>query len=117
MLKSFERIQAEADQLVRVWNANPAFALDNVTLEAFQSLVASFNNARSATEDLRTQLVKSVNEFRKITDALTDTVARVRTSIRGFFGPDSPQYEQIGGKRASQRRPRKPKAAPAPAAA
>jgi len=114
MIQSFDRIQTEADQLVRVWSANPAFALDNVTLEAFQSLVASFKNARSARQDLRTQLVKSTNDFRKVADALTETLKRARTGIRGFFGPDSPQYEQIGGTRTSQRRPRKPKPSPQP---
>lgn len=116
MIKSFDKIQSEADQLVRVWTANPAFALDNVTLEAFQSLVASFKNSRSASQDLKTQLVKSTNDFRKVTDTLTETLNRARTGIRGFFGADSPQYEQIGGTRTSQRRPRKPKPAAVPAA-
>jgi hypothetical protein len=42
---------------------------------------------------------------------LSDLVTRVRSGVRAIYGPDSPQYEQAGGVRRSERkRPvRKPK--------
>src|SRR3989442_10487929 len=53
-VKSFAQIKAEADQLIRVWDANPIFSLGDVTLPEFQSMVASFKDARSRTDGLRT---------------------------------------------------------------
>jgi hypothetical protein len=111
--KSFDKIQADADQLIRVWTANPTFTLDNVTLAVLQSMLANFKTSRSATEDLRTQLMKSIIDTNDQANAVSDVLVRGRAGIRGYFGADSSQYEQVGGVRTSQRSrpPRKAKAA------
>jgi hypothetical protein len=38
--------------------------------------------------------------------SLWDKVKRVRSSVRGIYGDDSAQYELVGGKRMSERKPR-----------
>jgi hypothetical protein len=60
--KSFDEILADADQLVRVWTANSALSLGDVTKPMFETKLATFRTTRAHTEDLRTQLTQAVNE-------------------------------------------------------
>ena len=114
--KSFDQIQAEVDQLVRVWKANPVFSMGDVTLETLQSLLDSFEGSRSAVADMRTQLTKIVSDTNDKATQLADIATRGRMGVRAHFGAESAQYEQVGGTRPSQQRSRKPKAAEQPAA-
>jgi len=109
MVKSFDKLQAEADQLIRVWNANPIFSLGDVSLDTFQTLVNAFKDSRSDTQDLKTQLMTSVDETHGKAEQVAQVIMRARAGIRAYFGADSTQYEQIGGVRTSQRK-RKAKA-------
>jgi hypothetical protein len=104
--KSLKAIQAEADQIIRVWSANPAFSLGEITLAAFRSTVADFTNARSATQDLRAQLAKSIQKTTDLTATVSDLVVRGRSAMRGVFGAGSTQYSEVGGIRRTQRRSR-----------
>ena len=108
-VKAFDTIQNEADQLIRVWDANPNFSLDGVTLPMFQSLVDSFKNTRAAAENLRTLLTRSVSDTNEKAAAVAQITIRGRGGIRAYFGADSVQYEQVGGTRISQHRSRRPK--------
>ena len=38
------------------------------------------------------------------TEGINVTVTRIRSAMRGVFGPDSTQYEQAGGTRRSERK-------------
>jgi hypothetical protein len=105
--RSFDDIEADADQLVRVWTDNPSLALGDVTRTAFQTMLATFRAARSNSESLRTQLTASVNETNTQGKAIQDLTVRARSGARAQFGPDSTQYEQLGGTRTSDRKPRK----------
>jgi len=109
--KSFDEILADADQLIRVWTANPTLSLGDVTLPMFQTKVTTFRATRAHTEDLRTQLTQSVNDGNAQADEILDLTVRGRGGAKAQFGPDSTQYEQLGGARASDRKPpkRKPK--------
>ena len=107
--RSFDDIQADAEQLVRVWTDNPSLAIGDVTRTAFQTMLATFKTTRSNTDSLRTQLTASVNDTNAQAKAIQDLTVRARGGARAQFGPDSTQYEQLGGTRASDRKPRKPK--------
>jgi hypothetical protein len=115
-VKSFDQIESEVDQLVRVWNANPIFSMGDVTLQVLQSLLASFKDSRSAVGDLRTQLTKIVSDMNDQATQLAEIAIRGRMGVRAHFGAESAQYEQVGGTRPSQARSRRPKAAEQPAA-
>ncbi|MDX6575806.1 MAG: hypothetical protein QOE96_1759 [Blastocatellia bacterium] len=107
--KSFDEILADADQLIRVWTANPTLSLGDVTLPMFQTKVTTFRATRAHTEDLRTQLTQSVNDGNAQADELLDLTVRGRGGAKAQFGRDSTQYEQLGGTRASDRKPPKRK--------
>jgi len=104
--KSLKAVQAEADRMIRVWSANPAFSLGEITLAVFQATVADFTNARSATQDLRAQLAKSIQKTTDLTVTVSDLVVRGRSAMRGVFGAGSTQYAEVGGIRRTKRRSR-----------
>ena len=107
--KSFDDILADADQLIRVWTANPTLSLGEVTLPLFQTKVTTFKGTRAHTEDLRTQLTQSVNEGNTQADEILNLTVRGRSGAKAQFGADSTQYEQLGGTRSSDRKPPKRK--------
>jgi hypothetical protein len=66
--------------------------------------VAALRDLRAPIETARTQLTHMANQS---DDALTDinnVTTRARSGFRAMFGPDSSQYEQAGGTRASERK-------------
>ena len=112
--KSIEKLLVEAEQIARVWADNPSFSLGDITLAQFQTKIAELRNARGRAETLRTQLTALVNEANARGDELSELVSRARSGFRAFYGPDSTQYEQAGGTRASDRKRPARKLKPAP---
>jgi hypothetical protein len=64
---------------------------------------------RDQVEALRTQLSGLLNDIGAKMKAVSDVVTRARSGMRAFYGPDSTQYEQVGGTRTSERKRRAPK--------
>lgn len=87
-----------------VWNAHPEFAMKDVTLVNFQSAMESAQTADDAVETLRSQLTALINDRDAKNATLTELTTRALSGIRGFFGPDSDEYEQAGGTRTSERK-------------
>ncbi len=109
--KSIDNVLSEAEQIARVWTENPSFAMSDVTLPQFQGMISDLRAKRDTTENIRTQLTAAVNDTNTRAESVGTIITRARSGFRAFFGPDSTQYEQAGGTRASDRkRPdRKPK--------
>jgi hypothetical protein len=104
--RSFDAILADAETLLRVWTANDKLSLGDVTLESFTAMVNTFKTARAHTEDLRTQLTRGVNDTNDQADQILAITVRARSAARGQLGPNSTEYEQLGGTRSSERKPR-----------
>jgi hypothetical protein len=107
--KAIDGVLAEAEQIARIWTSNPDFAMSDVTLAQLQTKITDLRQKRTDTETIRTQLTEKINDANGQADALNRVVTRARTGFRAFYGPDSTQYEQAGGKRASERKPRSSK--------
>lgn len=105
--KSIDDVLAEADQIGRVWEANPDFTLGELTRANFQTQINEVREARTDVLNLRTQWTEKSNLVNARTDALSKLNARIRGGYKAVYGPDSTQYEQAGGTRASERRSRK----------
>lgn len=73
-------------------------------------LVTGINQIRMAENNVE-RLEKQLTEMRNHRDALYvatwDRVKRARASFKGLYGDDSVQYELVGGKRLSDRKPRR----------
>jgi hypothetical protein len=109
---SFDDVQAEANQLLLVWNENSDLALGDLTEAQFKTMVDDFSTKRARVNDLRNQLTALVNGVNELGSQLTAIAVRARSVARGQYGPNSTQYEQLGGKRASERKPPKRKTKP-----
>ena len=72
-------------------------------LDAVQPLLAQIAELDAQMTDLR-------NKRDVIYVRLWDKVKRVRSAIKGLYGDDSSEYEMVGGKRASEHKPRGRKA-------
>ncbi len=101
--KSMDAVLNEADQIVRVWTANPTFSLGDLTLAQFQAMITDLRARRNETENLRTQLTAAVNDSNSKAVAVSTIVTRARSGFRAVYGPDSSQYEQARGTRTSER--------------
>ena len=112
---SFDSVQADGENLVRVWDANPDLSLGDVTRAQFKTMMTSFTAARATSDDLRTQLTAAINAVNDQSRTINDICVRARSGARAQFGPDSTQYDQLGGTRKSERKPRKKKTTSKPA--
>lgn len=107
------RVIKEANSIAFVWRENPDFHLGNITLEEVHRTIERLTELDDQIRGLRIDLVGAINQRDDTARALNEIVVRARSGIRGFFGPDSTQYEQAGGTRSSERKPRKRKVQPA----
>lgn len=110
--KTKDKTVAEAEQLIRVWQANPEFSMGATKLETLQADVEGLRQAGTNVDNARTTLTALINEANDKRAGVAKLVTRGRSAIRGTFGPDSSQYEQVGGTRESDRKPAKRKAKP-----
>jgi hypothetical protein len=83
----------------------PAPTITGITATSFTTDVA----AATTLEKLITDLEAQLNDKRNLRDAqfaaLWDKAKRIRNSIKGSYGDDSPQYDLVGGTRLSDRKP------------
>ena len=107
-------IQAECEPIAAVWKKNPEFAMKDVTLESFLNDLTRFGTVEKeiAVRDLEATPLR--NEREALARKLQEVCVRARSGMKGFFGPNSDQYEQAGGTRAIARKKpgRKPAVAP-----
>lgn len=112
-------ILRDAQKISDIWNAHPTFLLNDITQKGFGDLQAAAAQLSETVESRRTELQGLINQRDDTVKALRGAMGRARNGIRGFFGPDSSQYDQAGGKRSSERKSpgRRPLSAKAAAAA
>lgn len=106
------RVINEANRIAFVWRENPDFHLGDIKLEDVSATIEQLNQLDDDIRSLRIDLTAKLNRRDEAARTLNAIVVRARSGIRGFFGPDSSQYEQAGGTRTSERKPRKRKAKP-----
>lgn len=107
-----DTVLEDSEQIIRVWTENPAFALGEVTLVIMQGKIDALRQKRERIEMLRTELTALQNDLGAQTRELANINTRARSGYRAQFGPDSSQYEQVGGTRTSERKRPTRKATP-----
>lgn len=107
--KSFEVILDEADKIDRVWDANPTFALGDLTREKFKEELSALREKRGELEEAKRQVTNLTNLTNEKAESVTANITRALSGIRAVFGPDSTQYEEAGGTRSSERKSPKTK--------
>jgi hypothetical protein len=72
-------------------------------------MLDTFQLKRSEVDAARIHLTRLVDELNDQAGGINGVVTRARSGMRAFYGPDSAQYEQVGGTRQSERKPSKAK--------
>ena len=85
----------------------------NVTEESYEAAVNAFSNDLDAYNGEIAGLDEQANRLDTSEQHLKDFNQRVLAAVRGQFGPDSNELEEVGGRRRSDRkRPARFKKAP-----
>ena len=101
------RILSQAQKIASVWEANPTFVMGTVTKDGLNAAITSLLNATATVESKRTEMTGLMNGRDDAARALSDLITRARSGVRAAFGTDSPEYEQVGGIRKSERKTRR----------
>jgi hypothetical protein len=102
--KSLDEVIADAEKIVRVWEANPTFSLGQVTLASLKAELEELRTLRAQTEEARRQVTNLSNSTNTKADAINSIVTRALSGVRAVYGPDSTQYQEAGGTRSSERK-------------
>ncbi|MBM4345190.1 MAG: hypothetical protein FJ100_17610 [Deltaproteobacteria bacterium] len=79
-----------------------------------EQMTKDADSAQKELDDIdqtKRSLTKKVTDKNKSIKGLRDVIKRLRNAVKGEYGDDSTEYESVGGKRLSERKPpvRKPK--------
>jgi len=99
-----DTVLTKAQQVLLAWEANPDFQLGTMTLDNFKAELQKLTNQVDATERARLVYTDLVNQRDDQASVVSDLVTRTRSGFRAFYGPDSSQYELVGGVRRSERK-------------
>lgn len=107
--KSPAQVIEEAERILRVWEANPNFSLGEITKEKMQTMVSELKQTCASLENLRRQVIETSNLVDDEIEGLNSVNVRARAGVKAVYGPNSSQYEEVGGTRESERKPARPK--------
>jgi hypothetical protein len=103
-------VLADVDSLIQVWEDNPDLLLGDLTLLNVKAKRENLRARNQLVDEARTDLSRLIDEASDVRDEAEQIITRGRSGIRATFGPNSAQYAQVGGTRASERKPRSSKA-------
>ena len=115
-----DQILQQLDDVIGVWEENPDFGMGpGVTLEKVKATRVQLETCLMDVQATNRTLTKQIDDRDDCAKLGNEYVVRARKAIQGYFGPDSTQYAQVGGTRASDRKSggRRAKAATLPEAA
>jgi hypothetical protein len=110
-------LATDAKSALRFWEEHPDLKLNEATCAAFKKAQAAFQQAADEVADKERQCQLKMAERDVLANEVKLVMTRLRSAVRGFYGPDSNEYAQVGGTRQSERkRPIRQKNGEAPAA-
>ena len=90
----------------------PTFAAD-LTPEIYEAEIKGVSDDQDRYNGVLAALDEQTNELEAREERLADLSQRILAAVKGLYGPDSSEYEQVGGVRRSDRkRPSRTKKAP-----
>lgn len=99
------RLLEEANQIANAWSDKPTMMLGEMTFEQFTAVIAELTGIHKILEETLTDAIVQRNRQYNSAKKLAEFVTRARSGFRASFGPDSAEYEQVGGTRTSLRKP------------
>src|SRR4051812_8065332 len=105
--QSLDSIIEGAEKVIRVWEANQTFSLGEITLVKLKDMLEELKTMRARRDNLRAELSSLTNDLDSKRSEVNGVVSRAVSGVRAVFGPNSNQYEGVGGTRTDDRK--KPK--------
>jgi hypothetical protein len=106
---SVDKVLGDSGGIVKVWKKNPQVKLgindSAITLEVYQASIKALTDLTAQIDMMRHNLEGLLDRRADAAALLTNYNTRALSMIRGMFGPDSPEYDQAGGVRTSERKP------------
>ncbi len=97
----------DADKILGLMDDNADFNIKGATKAQIKAQRDALAAVRDEVKDLREQMSVLVDRSADLDKEVRGYASRGRSAARGYFGPDSVEYGRAGGKRASERKPRK----------
>jgi hypothetical protein len=91
-----------ADVFIQI-SPPPTLARD-LTIESFEAEINGYSDDQDQYNGALAALDEQSNELDKRERRLADLNQRITSAVRGHFGPDSNEFEQVGGVRRSDRK-------------
>jgi hypothetical protein len=99
-----EEVIGEAEASLAIWKANPEMKINELTLSVYEKARFAYEEVQTRYKVAERELADVTTERNILGAELNGMNVRVRTTIKGYFGADSPEYERAGGTRSSERR-------------
>jgi hypothetical protein len=101
---SDNNLATDALSALGFWEQHPDVKLKDATYPAFKRAHEAFKAAADDVVVQEGQLRQAIVERDAQRELVQDVVTRLRSAVRGIYGPDSNEYEQVGGTRARDRK-------------
>jgi hypothetical protein len=102
-------VLGETPGILKVWGNNPLIKIGDMTFADYSAKVQALETLHGDVEDKELDLSKIRNSRDDNALEVSGLNSRFRSIARGQFGPDSSEYEQVGGTRSSERKSAKKK--------
>ena len=94
------------DILVGWGQVSTTLIFGTVTPATLSADLAAAAPLEAEISKLERQLADKRNQRELLYNSIWEKVKRIRSGVKAAFGDDSQQYEMVGGKRMSERKPR-----------
>lgn len=98
------KIEEAARGIVTTWSKNTDFTMKDVTLAQMTTNQTTLKGLLDSIKTKEAELLPLRNQRDDIAVVLKEQCVRARSGMKGFFGLNSTQYEQVGGTRSSERK-------------
>ena len=107
-------VSTDLDGIIAVMTKYPTFKIGDKVLKPEEkewnladtkALKKSIDDDILKREELERELLTVNNRLQDTAKTGNEVVTRGRSSVRGTFGANSDEYEQVGGTRTSERKP------------
>ena len=107
--KTADQVLADAAKIIKVLNENGKPKLGDLTADTLTTESDKLRTLDAELDEKRLDIAKLVDQVSDQVKVVAEMNVRGRGGVKAVFGGDSPQYEQVGGTRASERKTPKKK--------
>jgi hypothetical protein len=95
---------ADAKSVLKFWEEHSDIKLLETNCAQFKKAQNAFQGITDEIAHKEIELSAKMTERDQLAEQVRLVITRLRSGVRSFYGPDSKEYEQVGGTRASTRK-------------